>query len=112
VGGPSWAGSDRYDIVAEGASSASRQQVWLMLRSLLSGRFKVGVRYEVREPVYSLEVAKNGPKVRKPADAACQDRAAPSPSDGPVPLRCGTVHRVWGPQGGFIVGEKVSIAAS
>lgn len=63
-GGPSWATSDRFDIEATMASSASqprdqgpRQR--RLLRALLAERFKLVVHEERREmPVYSLVLAR------------------------------------------------------
>jgi uncharacterized protein (TIGR03435 family) len=113
AGGPAWLGTDRYDIVARGAATASKQQVWLMLRSLLADRFKLGLRNESRElPVYSLEVAKNGPRLTSGNDSGCESASTFTPSSGPVSLLrpCGDVGMLWGPQGGYIWGQKVSIS--
>jgi uncharacterized protein (TIGR03435 family) len=64
VGGPSWIGSDTYDVVAKTDGPASTDQVRLMLQMLLEERFKLKVRRETREvPVYALVVGKNGPKL-------------------------------------------------
>lgn len=79
---PSWVHSDRYEIEAKIDSAASEQLAHLkpdqlklahqqMLRSLLADRFKLTAHIETRElPVYSLVIAKNGPKIHeaKPDD--------------------------------------------
>jgi uncharacterized protein (TIGR03435 family) len=110
--GPPWMSSDRYDIVAKGAVGADKQQVWLMLRSLLADRFKLRVANEPRElPLYSLEVGKNGPRIRKRDDAECEVPPPPSASGGLVLRSCGGPAMVWGPQGGYMFGEKVAISA-
>jgi uncharacterized protein (TIGR03435 family) len=64
-GGPSWAGSDLFDISAKSESSMKPEDLWLMIQALLADRFKLVVRRETKEmPVYALLVAKNGPKFR------------------------------------------------
>jgi uncharacterized protein (TIGR03435 family) len=66
VGGPSWLTSDWYDIEAKAASaSADRGEMTLMLKSLLSDRFNLRVREELRDfAAYNLVVDKNGPRLR------------------------------------------------
>jgi uncharacterized protein (TIGR03435 family) len=62
-GGPSWAASDRFDIQAKPAEAASRDQMMLMLRTLLSERFELRLHHETKElPAYVLTIARNGPK--------------------------------------------------
>jgi len=107
LGGPAWAGSDRYDVVAKGPASATKEQVWLMLRSLLADRFKVEVRNEIKElPMYALEVGKGGPKLPK-RDGDCVPDADPASRLFVPP--CGGAARVWGPQGGVMIGQKMSM---
>jgi uncharacterized protein (TIGR03435 family) len=56
---------DRYDIVAKAEHPVHSAELRQMLQSLLVGRFKLQVHWETREvPVYSLTVAKGGPKLR------------------------------------------------
>ena len=63
-GGPKWIDSDHYDIDGKAESRVPRDQVMLMLQSLLAERFKVKVHRETRElPVYALTITKNGPKM-------------------------------------------------
>src|SRR5690349_3137039 len=65
LGGPDWTASERYDIVAKAAAAAPKDQLMLMLQTLLEDRFKLKVHRETRElPVYGLVVARNGPKLR------------------------------------------------
>jgi uncharacterized protein (TIGR03435 family) len=62
-GGPGWAGSDTFDIVAKADASATPAQMRAMLRTLLAERFKLAVRPETKEAtVYQLVVAKEGVK--------------------------------------------------
>jgi uncharacterized protein (TIGR03435 family) len=74
-GGPSWAGSAKFDIFAkedEATSAALKKlpneqrtsQLQLMVRELLAERFKLKVHTEKKElPVYAMTVAKGGPKM-------------------------------------------------
>jgi uncharacterized protein (TIGR03435 family) len=70
LGGPNWAGSERYDILASGVGASQTvgpediKTTRLRLQTLLAERFKLEVHRETRElPEYSLEVAKGGPKL-------------------------------------------------
>jgi uncharacterized protein (TIGR03435 family) len=68
AGGPAWADSDRYDIVAStpGDRRPTLDQQMAMLRALLAERFKLTVHRESTElPVYALTVAKRGAKLEK-----------------------------------------------
>jgi uncharacterized protein (TIGR03435 family) len=56
---------DRYDIVAKAEHRAHGAELRQMLQALLADRFKLQLHWETREvPVYSLTVAKDGPKLR------------------------------------------------
>src|SRR5260370_4166175 len=56
---------DRYDIVAKAEHRVASGEMRHMLQSLLADRFKLQVHWDTREvPVYSLTVAKGGPKLR------------------------------------------------
>jgi len=66
ISGPDWLKSERYDIVATLPSGASRDQMPLMLQSLLADRFKLTLHRESKVmPVYALVVGKNGPKLHE-----------------------------------------------
>ena len=78
LGGPSWLDSDRFDIEAKAAQDFSNDRdrvlalgrdaprmMMTMLQTLLADRFNVIVHRETREDtIYSLVVAKNGPKLQ------------------------------------------------
>jgi uncharacterized protein (TIGR03435 family) len=85
-GGPPWLESEYYDLEATAGSAVSREQLKLMLRSLLADRFKLALHRETRElRAYALTVAKNGPKLR----AAKDGESAPDPSaPGVERFRC------------------------
>ena len=72
--GPDWLSAQRFDILAKLPDGATKEQVPAMLRALLEERFKLKAHRENKEqPVYSLEVAKSGPKFKE----------APAPTDAP-----------------------------
>ena len=81
-GGPSWIGSEKYDIEAKESDSLveelpklppdqRKEKTELLIQSLLADRFKLKVSHETKElPIYVLVVGKNGPKLleAKPGD--------------------------------------------
>jgi uncharacterized protein (TIGR03435 family) len=100
VGGPAWINTDGYDIEAKPESSASQEQMWLMLQTLLADRFKLAMHKETRSlPVYDLEPVKGGPKLPPPGERACSDvmtalpqpgQPRPAPPCGPGVVGSGT----------------------
>jgi uncharacterized protein (TIGR03435 family) len=69
ITGPDWLKTERYDIVATVPSGTPKDQIPLMLQSLLADRFKLTLHRESKVmPVYALVVGKNGPKLHE-ADA-------------------------------------------
>jgi len=88
-----WIRSDRYDISAkaEGADPISKQQQDQIFQQLLADRFGVQLHHEQKEmTVYSLEIAKNGPKL------------SPGGASGPYLSR---------PAPGKLVGQKASMGS-
>jgi len=66
VGGPGWLDSARFDVMAKAPNeNPTRDQVRLMVQSLLADRFNLRVHSEQRElPHYRLEMDTGGAKVR------------------------------------------------
>src|SRR5215475_10328300 len=68
VGGPSWMDSDRYDIQATADCSGgvlSREQLQLMIQTMLQDRFQMKAHVETRDmPIYNLVIGKEGPKLK------------------------------------------------
>jgi uncharacterized protein (TIGR03435 family) len=63
--GPGWLDQSEYDIDARAAGVGTREQMALMLRSLVAERFKLTRHTEMREMrVYELVVGKSGSKIR------------------------------------------------
>ena len=95
VGGPSWVGSERFDIEAkvEGGGPMSPQVLQSLLRQVLADRFALTVHNETRElPIYALVLARSdgrlGPNL-KPTSEECATLMAargrgPAPG-GPAP---------------------------
>ena len=74
-GGPGWANSETYDIVAKGDGNSTSPQLRLMLQALLKDRFKLALRHETKAaPIYELVVAKGGSKIQE--DTASRQRIA------------------------------------
>lgn len=72
TGGPAWMESEHYDILAltPGDKQPSHDQQMAMLRTLLSDRFKLSFHREPRVfPVYVLELARGGSKLKASAAA-------------------------------------------
>jgi len=68
VQGPGWIGTERYNVTANVPAGATKDQFRQMLQGLLAERFGLKVHRETREmAVYSLVVAKGGPKLKESA---------------------------------------------
>ena len=60
-GGPGWVNTDAYDIEAKAEHPTGRQQIHLMLQSLLAERFHLSLHRETKElPVYVLTAENYG----------------------------------------------------
>jgi uncharacterized protein (TIGR03435 family) len=100
VGGPSWIGTEGYDIEAKPEANTDQKRMWLMLQTLLADRFKLSMHRETRElPVYDLQAVKSGPKLPPPQERACSEvlttlpergQPRPAPPCGPGVVRSGT----------------------
>ena len=96
-GGPGWLNSDRFDVAAKAEANATIDQRRLMLRHLLTERFRLNVHVETRDlPIYTLIMARTDGRLgaqlrRTTADCAATDSLlegiGPSPAGGPPP--CG-----------------------
>jgi uncharacterized protein (TIGR03435 family) len=73
---PGWLDEQRYEIEAKVPAGSNKQQLLIMLQSLLIDRFEIQVHREKRQmPVYALTVARGGPKL-KPAETPGQPGAS------------------------------------
>ena len=101
-GGPNWIDSERFDISARAPENTTDNQLSLMLKTLITERFKLVARTEAQDqPAYALVVARSdgrlGPKLI--ASTVC-DKAArfgtaapPAASKLPESMPCG--NRRW-----------------
>jgi uncharacterized protein (TIGR03435 family) len=92
--GPDWLEKERFDLTAKVPAGATKDQVGLMVRSLLAARFNLEVHPETKNlPIYELTVAKGGLKLR--VTSGSTEAAAE-----PVPFKQGDLPRVpvarWG----------------
>jgi uncharacterized protein (TIGR03435 family) len=109
---PDWAKSESFDIEAQAEGNPSKEQMLLMLQSLMADRFKLALHHESREvPVYALVLAKAGkagPQLQTHSESAPCIKLGPSqlvPTTDfgvipPPPPACGRfisgAHRVAG----------------
>jgi uncharacterized protein (TIGR03435 family) len=72
-GGPAWLKSDTFLISAETESSVTPTMMrGPMLQLILEDRFKLKIHQEAREvPVYELNIAKGGPKIKHTVPGSC-----------------------------------------
>lgn len=104
---PKWANEQRFDIEARAAGNVSKDQMRLMMQSLLADRFKLATHEETQEePVYDLVLEKPGTPgpqiIMRPANVPC---SGPAPVTLPhsvpaalakritLPVACGTSPR-------------------
>jgi uncharacterized protein (TIGR03435 family) len=81
-GGPNWLDTDEYDVDAKADGPTTSEQAALMLRGLLTDRFRLVLHREARElRVYDLVADKHGAKIRATMDA--ETPAAKSGAAGP-----------------------------
>src|SRR4051794_31241129 len=84
IAGPATLDTERYDITATMPPTTTQEQFRVMLQNLLAERFKLTIHRETRElPMYSLVVAKNGPKMKESVEVAAPKDDADA---GPPPL--------------------------
>jgi bla regulator protein blaR1 len=102
---PKWAITDRFDIQGRAQGNPTKDQMRLMMQSLLADKFRLAVHYETRHvPVLALvmdQPGKLGPLLQKhPDDSPCTTNAqlpSPSPSSSPqfrdtrFPAACGGI---------------------
>jgi len=97
---PDWMLTTRFDLRATVPEGATKEQLPLMLQSLLAERFKLKIHHETREiQRYELRVAKGDPKFKESAPAKDQSSLDPP---GP-PKRDKDGYPIIGPRGGMAI---------
>jgi uncharacterized protein (TIGR03435 family) len=81
-GEPSWVDDERYDVAAKADGNPRfdflQPSFETMFQSVLSDRFKLALHHETKElPVYTLVVAKNGPKIHPVEEGDCPEVPTP-----------------------------------
>jgi uncharacterized protein (TIGR03435 family) len=107
---PQWARTESFDIQAKTEDhDPTKDQIRLMMQSLLEDRFKLVVHWETREvPIFALTLAKpgkTGPLLKPhPSDSSCSTESTtkPSAASAPVeailgvwPSECGNGSDMW-----------------
>jgi bla regulator protein blaR1 len=113
---PKWVGKDLYEIEARAEGNPTKDQMRLMMQSLLGERFKLAVHFDTREvPIFALTLVKRGrlePKLRPHAEGPpCPDPQMPSapPQSADVfPPNCDTQQIRLNPDGMFLTGSRNS----
>lgn len=78
LAGPDWLGADRFGINATFPPDTAGPAIREMLRTMLAERFQLALHRETRQlPMYSLVVAKGGPKIHASADGEGKTSARP-----------------------------------
>lgn len=116
---PKWVGSQSFVIEAKAPTAdITKDQMRLMMQSLLADRFKLVVHFETQEqPALALVLIKEGragPRLRPHAEGlACDakwtapvDRTAASVPPGGFMPTCGDVAVIFGPNHTFILGAR------
>lgn len=115
---PNWVSADHFVIQAEVPGNPTKDQIRLMMQSLLADRFKLAAHFETKEvPVLALVLAKpgvTGPRLR-PHDQglACDamwiappDRTSPAVPPGGFVLSCGLVQVIDAPSHTVLLGSR------
>jgi bla regulator protein BlaR1 len=83
---PKWIATDRFDIQARAQGNPSKDQMRLMIQSLLADRFKLAIHNDIKQgPVYALaplKPGKTGSQLQSHSDGPCA--TTPSPASGTV----------------------------
>ena len=94
---PKWTAlAVRFDIQARAAGNPTKDQMRLMMQSLLADRFKLAMHTETRElPVFGLvplKAGKTGPQLhRHPDDSSCSAARPPIPAASSAPAPPATI---------------------
>jgi uncharacterized protein (TIGR03435 family) len=98
---PDWVTAEHFDIEARALGNPTKDQMRLMMRSLLADRFKLAIHLESKQiPIFALLLARSGttgPRFRPhPDDGSCSGNPPPKEGEmsGQFPALCGGLLRV------------------
>jgi bla regulator protein blaR1 len=79
---PGWADSERFDVAAKSDGNPrydfTKPELETMFRSVLADRFKLAIHRTTKEmPIYSLVLAKNGPRIQAVDEGDCPEVPTP-----------------------------------
>jgi len=114
---PRWVSTDSFVIDARAPGNPTKDQMRLMLQSLLADRFKLAVHFETeQEPVLALVLerpGKTGPKLRPHSAGLACDATVPSPPPGApasipevFPPKCGAYMLTQLQNGTVLLGSR------
>jgi len=115
---PKWVDTDAIDIEAKAAGNPSKDQMRLMMQSLLAERLHLAVHYETQDvPIYALTLIKPGkwgPKLIRHADGPPCDASGPQnpatgtpdPGAAVFPPDCESATSVRGKNGRLVQGSR------
>ena len=114
---PKWVATDYFEIHAQVKGHPSKDQMRLMMQSLLADRFKLAVHFEAQQvPVYAVVLRRpgtTGPKLRPHADGPPCDvpmpipaRGNPANSDGVFPRICDAFIKIPAPNHEILLGSR------
>jgi uncharacterized protein (TIGR03435 family) len=96
---PKWASTEHFEIRARAAGNPTKDQVRLMMQSLLADRFKLAIHFETRElPVLALTLLKPGKlglKLRPHAEGPACNVVAPRTANSTVNLDMFRAMSTW-----------------
>lgn len=112
---PKWVTTDNFEIHAEAEGNPTKDQMRLMMQSLLADRFKLAVHFETQQvPVLALVLekpGKPGPKLHPhsegpPCDLPAPPRANGNPANDVFPRRCDSFEAMPVANHGLLLGSR------
>jgi uncharacterized protein (TIGR03435 family) len=110
---PDWARKKQFEIQARAAGHPTKDQLRLMMQSLLADRFKLALHYETQEGevlvMTLIKPGKLGPRLRLHKDGRACDLVAPRPAGAPVTFdmfRCNLYMAINEPDDVLLAGAR------
>ena len=109
---PKWVATDSFTIHARASGNPTKDQIRLMMQTLLADRFKLAIHFETAQvPVLALVLVKpgkTGPKLRPHADGLPCDAALPASANRfeVYPHECSVYALIMQPNHMFLAGSR------